>query len=114
MCLEPAWWKGFGSAGSFPLQFAAGIVVGFGAGAFGKPFEINVGQEFGFDVVDRLLEGFDEFVKVFFVEKQFVFFVGKAIALWMPPTLGNGQKIIVGTGSPDVEKIRPLPCFDPV
>lgn len=96
---------------SFPFQFATGVVVGFGRGAFGELLKINVGQEFGFYVVNGLPEGFDELIEVFFVEKQLVLFVGEAIALQVPPALGNGQKIVVGAGGLHVKKYVRLPAL---
>jgi len=79
---------------------------------FGELGKVNVGQEFSFYGINGLPQRFRERVEVFFVEKQLVLFAGEATALRVPPTLGNGQKIVAGAGGFYVEKIRPFTRFN--
>lgn len=96
----------------FPLRYTAGIVVGFFAVLFGEPGKVNVGHEFSFYGINGLPQHFSECVEVFFVEKQLMLLAGEATALRVPPTLGTGQKIVVGAGGSYVEKIRPFTRFN--
>ena len=86
------------------------MFIALGAHELGK---IHVGEQFGFDVIDAFLQGVDELVKVFFVEKQFMLFVGESFALRLPSTFGNGNIIVVGARGLDIEKIRPFARSNP-
>lgn len=66
--------------------------------------EIKVGHQFCFNIINRLIQCFDEFVEVFFVQENFV----TVIAVIIKPfaTFSDGQVIVIPSGSSYIKKVR--------
>ena len=70
-----------------------------------ESIKIKVGHQVGLYIINRFAEGFDEFVEILFVEKDFV----TVIPIIVKPlaALCNGQVIIIPFGSPYIKKVGP-------
>ena len=78
------------------------MLIAFGPHELSK---VNVGQQLCFDVVDGFLQGFNELLEIFFIQKKLLLFIGESLALCLPPTLGDGNVIVIGAGRFYIEEI---------
>ncbi len=91
-----------------PLQFC--IVVHGAIDAFHfmlpvKLIEIHFRHQFRLYMIDRVIERFHELIEILFIQKDFVLFVDEALILESPFALGNGEIVVVRSGSFDIEKV---------
>lgn len=57
--------------------------------------KIKIWHQVVFHMVNRILKGLNEFCKIFFVKKDFVLFIKKAVVFHFTLTLRNGKVVII-------------------
>ena len=91
--------KNMAGLGLIPVKF---FVLLFGRRGLGK---VVVGHQF-FNLVKRFMKGFDEFFKIFFVQKDFMLFKNKSTVLGKPFfTFRNGEVKVLRTSRFQIKKV---------
>lgn len=84
---------------------------------FARPVElckINSGHQLVLHMAHRVVQCFHEFIKIFFVQKDFVFFIGKPLVVLVKSllTLCYRQVVIIRSRRLHIEKIGPFASFN--
>lgn len=80
----------------------------------GAGIEVVVRHQLCFHVVYRILQALDKLHHIFFVQKDFMFFVGESLTVLMIPSLalGDGDVVVIRPRRLDVKKVGSFPCSD--
>ena len=78
-----------------------------------KRREVNTWHKLIFYVIDGIIERVHKFVKVLFVQENFVFFVRKAFIVLIEPffALRNRHIKVIRPGRFNIKKISAFPCL---
>jgi len=81
----------------------SGSASGGTKAAADKGIEIKIGHQVCLNIVNRFTQGFDKFIKIFFVQKDLMPIV--TLTLKLLTTFSNGKIVIVASGSPYIKKV---------